>query len=347
MTENLPETFVENTSNLGSKSEAGYVFVTGGTGLVGSHLIVELLQAGKKIKALYRTTVPEIIGGAKVQWVKGDILDVISLEEAMQDVEAVYHCAAIVSFNPDKKRAMFAANVEGTANVVNASINAGVDKLCYVSSVAALGKPGTTEEVDENTYWSEETNGGNYSKSKHFAEIEVWRGIGEGLNAVIVNPAIVLGAGNWNDSSTKIFKTAYQEFPWYTEGVAGFVDVKDVVKAMIGLMNSNVSAERFILSGENRKFKDIFSAIAKAFGKKPPDKKVTSFIAGVVWRFEALKSMLNHKDPLLTKETAGAALETIRYNGSKIKDYLPSFSYTPLAETIKRACQELSSRYHL
>ncbi|HEX8277749.1 MAG TPA: NAD-dependent epimerase/dehydratase family protein, partial [Segetibacter sp.] len=293
-------------------SRGGCILVTGGTGLVGSHLIRELVRAGKKIKALYRNTIPES-EVEKVQWIKGDILDVIFLQEVMRDVQLVYHCAAIVSFHPAHKKSMFAINIEGTANVVNAAITAGVKKLCYVSSVAALGKPEGTEEVNENTRWNEKTNSSNYSKSKYFAEIEVWRGVGEGLKAVIVNPVIILGAGNWNDSSTKIFKTAYGEFPWYTEGVAGFVDVNDVIKAMICLMESKVNAQKFILCGENRKYKEIFTAIAEAFDKKPPHKRVSRFVAGIVWRLEGLKSFFNHNEPLLTKETAEAAIDVVRY----------------------------------
>ena len=242
------------------------IFVTGGTGLVGSHLVEQLVKNGIAVKAAYRTHIPDIAGKEKVEWVKGDILDVLFLEEALQDINHVYHCAAIVSFNPKEKYKMFATNVEGTANVVNACIRAGVKKLCFVSSVAALGKLKKQGEIDESVLWSEETNNSNYGKSKYLAEIEVWRGIGEGLEAVIVNPVIILGKGNWNEGSSKIFKTAYEEFPWYTEGYTGFVDVKDVVQIMIQLMESGTSGERFIVSSENIQYKDIFSRIAIAFG---------------------------------------------------------------------------------
>ena len=316
-----------------------YTFITGGTGLVGAHLITQLVAAGKKVKALYRSTPPDNANG--VLWVKGDILDIIFLEEAMEDVDEVYHCAAMVSFNPAQKQAMFAANIEGTANVVNAALNAGVKKLCYVSSVAALGKTRAGKEVDETTPWSDQLNTSNYSKSKYYAEVEVWRGIGEGLKAVIVNPVIILGAGDWNDSSIKIFKTAFDEFPWYTDGIGGFVDVIDVVNAMMLLMDQDISGERFLLSAENRKYQEIFTWIATAFGKKPPRKKVTRFMAQVAWRLEAIKSAFTHKDPLLTAETAEAAQDVMKYNGSKIKSYVPRFSYTPIEETIKRTCREL------
>ena len=195
------------------------VFVTGATGLVGSHLVQALVQQGKPVRALYRSAVPAYTGADKVEWVQGDILDVISLEEALNGVSQVYHCAAVVSFNPKRINELFQVNVEGTANVVNACINAGVQKLLYVSSVAALGRMREDSAIDENMHWSPKTNNSEYGKSKYLAEMEVWRGIGEGLKAVIVNPTIILGAGDWNAGSTQIFKTVYNEFPWYTGGI--------------------------------------------------------------------------------------------------------------------------------
>lgn len=330
--------------NAVTAKENACIFVTGGTGLVGSHLINKLTEKGKCVRALYRNVVPDIKNKDGIEWVKGDIFDTIFLEEALQNIGQVYHCAGMVSFAPGEKHEMFATNAEGTANVVDASINAGVKKLCFVSSVAVLGQKRKGVEIDETMNWSEETGNSNYAESKYLAEMEVWRGIGEGLDAVIVNPSIILGSGNWNEGSTKIFKTAFEEFPWYTEGETGFVDVNDVAKIMIQLMESNVSGERFIISTENRKYKDIFTIIAKAFGKKPPHKKVSPFIAAVVWRLEAIKAMFTNETALLTMETARAAQAVARYNNNKLKQYFPSFVYTPLEETIKRVCEELQEK---
>lgn len=323
------------------------VFVTGGTGLVGSHLIKELVRQGKYVKALYRSKVPDISGKDKVEWVKGDILDIISLNEAMQGIAQVYHCAAVVSFDPAQKYAMFATNVEGTINVVNACLLSDVNKLCFVSSVAALGQLRKGQVIDESVTWNEETNNSNYGKSKYLAETEVWRGIGEGLKAVIVNPAIILGAGNWNEGSAKIFKTAFEEFPWYTEGETGFADINDVVSIMVQLMESDISGERFIVSAENLKYKDVFAAIANAFGKKPPHKKVTPLMASLVWRMESIKSTFTNETSLLTRETARSAQTIIKFDNSKIKRYLPSFVYTPIDESVKRICKELQQQYSL
>jgi dihydroflavonol-4-reductase len=321
------------------------ILVTGGTGLVGSHLITRLVKQGRAVKALYRSAIPTTEGYQDVEWIQGDILDVVALQQAMQDVEEVYHCAAIVSFSPRTKDQMFKTNIEGTANVVNACLEGGVKKLCFVSSVSALARMTTSREIDETMNWTEETNGSNYGKSKYLAEMEVWRGIGEGLQAVIVNPTIILGAGDWSKGSSGIFKSAYDEFPWYTEGVTGFVDVADVVRAMMDLMDNNISKQRFIISEGNYKYREVFTKIARCFGKKPPHKKVTPLIASAVWRLEAIKAKLSGKDPLLTRETANTAQTVVHFNNSKLKTFLPNFQYTPLDETLQRVCKELESTY--
>lgn len=323
------------------------ILVTGGSGLVGSHLIAELVKRGEKVKALYRSKVPDIVNKQSVEWAKGDILDIISLQEAMQQVDYVYHCAAIVSFNPHEKYNMYATNIEGTANVVNTSLAANVKKLCYVSSVAALGRVKTGKEIDERMTSIDETGGGNYGKSKFSAEMEVWRGIGEGLKAIIVNPSIILGTGDWNKGSTKIFKTAFEEFTWYTNGETGFVDVNDVISAMIQLMEIEVSGERFIVNSENTKFKRVFTEIANAFGKKPPYKKVRSVMSSLIWRVEALKSTFTNEASLVTRETAHAAHAIIKYSNNKIKKELPLFNFTPLEQSIKRICKELQQQQNL
>ncbi|MEY4278400.1 MAG: hypothetical protein RL377_404, partial [Bacteroidota bacterium] len=227
------------------------IFVTGASGLVGSHLIQSLVQKGLNVRALYRNNIPVFKHAEKVNWIKGDILDVSSLEEALQGVTQVYHCAAIVAFTPKQAAAMLHANVEGTANVVNACIAHQVQKLVYVSSVAALGRIREDGAVNETMNWTTETSNSVYGKSKYLAEMEVWRGMGEGLNVAIVNPVIILGAGDWNKGSSEIFKSAYDEFPWYTQGVSGFVDVLDVVDAMQLLMQSEVQGQRYIISGAN------------------------------------------------------------------------------------------------
>lgn len=317
------------------------ILVTGAGGLVGSHLVSQLAAAGKEVRALYRSSIPASEVSGKINWVKGDILDPISLEEALQGITEVYHCAAMVSFHPQKKELLHRINIEGTANVVNACINAGIRKLLFVSSVAALGRIREDKPIDETMNWSEETSNSEYGKTKYLAEMEVWRGIGEGLDAVIVNPVIILGAGDWEKGSSKIFKSAYDEFPWYTEGTGGFVDVADVVRAMIQLMESPASAERFILCGHNLSYREVFTAIAKEFGKKPPRRKVTDVLAAIVWRWAAVKSFFTGKEPLLTRETSHTARAKVVFSNSKLPDRLPGFVYTPFTTSIERICGEL------
>ncbi len=322
------------------------ILVTGGSGLVGSELISQLLALGNKIKAIYNSTRLTISHQDLIP-VKCDILDTAALEEAMQGVTQLYHCAAMVSFSAKNKDQLLKINIEGTANVVNAALDAGVTKMVHVSSVSALGRIRENETVTEEMNWTEESSNSVYGKSKYLGEMEVWRGIGEGLQAVIVNPSLIFGSGDWNKGSSEIFRSAYNEFPWYTEGVTGVIDVKDVARAMILLMNSEINKQRFILNAENLSYKEVFTNIAKCFGKKPPHKKVTPFIAAIVWRLEAIKSMFTGKDALVTKETARTALAKVYFDNNKILKALPGFQFTPINETIKNICATLKQINHL
>lgn len=320
------------------------ILVTGGAGLLGQELINQLLAAGEQVRAVYNKTKPEGLESGNLELFPCDILDVVGLEEAMQGVKQVYHCAAIVSFNPKQRQHMFKVNIEGTANVVNAALDAGVEKLVHVSSVAALGRIREDVPINETMNWTEETSNSHYGQSKYLAEMQVWRGIGEGLNALMVNPVIILGAGNWHDSSSKIFRSVYNEFPWHTEGTTGFVDVRDVVKAMIELMNSSVTAQRFIISAETRSYADVFNLIAKAFNKKPPHKKVTPVLAGIIWRLEAFKSWITGKDPLVTRETARTAMAKVKFDNTRLKAQLPGFTYRSIEDTIAYTCATLQQK---
>lgn len=322
------------------------ILVTGGSGLVGKELVTQLLAKGEKVTAIFNKTQLPSFDSPLLYQQQCNILDVPGLEAIMQQqqVQQVYHCAAMVTFNPARKQELFKINIEGTANVVNAALNTGVKKLVHVSSVAALGRIRENEAVNETMNWTEETSNSNYGKSKYLAEMEVWRGIAEGLDAVMVNPTMILGDGDWNAGSSQIFKSVYNEFPWYSDGVTGFVDVRDVAKAMIALMESTVSSERFIINAQNKSFKEVFTLIANAFGKKPPHKKVTPFLAQAVWRLEAIKSVFTGKDPLVTKETAKTALATVYFDNSKLKKFLPGFQYTPLEETIPYTCRLLQQK---
>ncbi|UAY51895.1 NAD-dependent epimerase/dehydratase family protein [Ferruginibacter albus] len=314
------------------------VLVTGGSGLIGKELIKLLLLQNKTVIATYNKTPLPDFNTPLLTQIHCTILDAAQLEEIMQEVEEVYHCAALVTFNAARVKELYSINVEGTANVVNAALNTGVKKLVYISSVAALGKKINNSTIDEKIKSADQDKNNPYGKSKYLAEMEVWRGIAEGLNAVIVNPTVVLGAGDWSKGSTKIFQTVYNEFPWYSDGVTGFVDARDVARAMIQLMNSSITNERFIVSATNKSYEEVFTLIAKSFNKKPPYKKVTPFLSSLVWRLEAFKSYFTGAEPLVTKDTAATALKKVHYDNSKLLKALPTFQYTPLEQTIIDTC---------
>jgi nucleoside-diphosphate-sugar epimerase len=248
------------------------VLVTGGTGFIGAYILKELVEKGYSVRAIRRSNkLPFFISLdilSKVEWVNSDVLDVISLNEAMQGVDAVIHSAALVSFDKRERKQMYNTNVDGTANIVNLSLENGIRKLVHISSISALGRTATGEKVNEEKKWAESKLNSHYGISKNKAEMEVWRGMGEGLDAVIINPSTVLGFGNWHDSSCAIFKNSYKGFPWYTKGVNGFVAVEDVAKIAVLLMESNIIEERFIINHENWEFKKLFDAIADGFGQK-------------------------------------------------------------------------------
>lgn len=314
------------------------ILVTGGTGLLGSHLIRALVAAGKPVRALYRQQpLPQLEDlSGRIEWVPGDILDVSALEDAMAGVTQVYHCAAIVSFQAGDKDRLLKVNVEGTANVVNMALDAGVKKLLFVSSVAAIGRARAGVAINEECEWEDSRNNSRYSVSKFLGEMEIWRGIAEGLEAVIINPSVILGGGFWKDGSGALFKNAWKEFPFYTQGVNGFVDVEDVVLAMIRLMDSDISGERFIISADNWNYQQLFTIMAEELGRKPPHIAVRPWMAELIWRLEKVKGMITGKRPLLTKETAHTAQMKVYYENRKVLNALPGFRFRPLQDTIKR-----------
>ncbi|MEO5501854.1 MAG: NAD-dependent epimerase/dehydratase family protein [Ginsengibacter sp.] len=322
------------------------VLVTGASGLLGEELIIQLLNNGQEVIALVHNN-PIKIKNPLLQVIQGDIFDVILLEDLAAQVQQVYHCAGIVAFSAKQKEQMIRVNIEGTANVVNACITNNKIKLVHVSSVSALGRIREGEKINEKMNWTEETSNSFYGHTKYLGEMEVWRGIAEGLNAVIVNPTIILGGNKWDSGSMAIFKTAFEEFKYYTEGVSGFVDVHDVAEAMMLLMNSSISGERFILSGENKAYRDVFSLIATSFKKRPPYKKVTPALADFVWRLQAIKSFIFGTKHLLTKETARTAQAKVYFNNQKILNALPGFTFTKIDETIRNSCADISENYRL
>ncbi len=317
------------------------ILVTGGTGLLGAHLILALNKKGITPRAIYRNNIPTIVKD-KAHWVQADLLDTAALEEAFKGITHVYHVAGHVSFIAKERENLYHINITGTANIVNAAIDAGITKLVHVSSVAALGRIRTNTPINESMSWTPETSNSEYGKSKYLGEMEVWRGIGEGLNAVIINPTIIIGEhGHWSKGSMSIFKNVYNGFPWYAMGSTGFVDADDIAEIMILLMDSNIHSEKFIVSAENKTYKDFMYLVANAFNKKPPQKMVTPFLAALVWRIEKLKNLFTGKEPLITKETAKTALAKVTFENGKLLNALPNFKYQPIEQSIKRICNAL------
>lgn len=316
------------------------ILVTGAAGLVGMELVHQLLRSGRHVRMLIHCK-DNGVTHPFLSRVHGDLLDVAALEEAMQGVEQVYHCAAVISFDPRKQDLMYKVNVEGTANVVNAALDAGVKKLIHVSSVAALERMQEDGMITESSEWTPGKGGSFYGKTKYLAELEVFRGIEEGLPAAMVNPSIILGPADLDSFSVGLFKTAYDGFPWYTEGSTGFVDVRDVVGAMIMLMESAVSGEKFILNGHNESFRRIFEMIALQFNNQLPRWKAGRLATELIWRVEKIKTLFTGNDPLITKETVRAAHVRVSFDNGKLLRQFPSFRYAPLEQTITETCLAL------
>ena len=327
-------------NNLNSKAT---ILVTGGTGFLGAYIVGELIQKGYAVRAIRRQgAIPFFLSSdvrEKVEWLHCDIRDPLGLEDAMTGVDAVIHAAAKISFLPKERRELWSINIEGTANVVNTALERKVRRFLYVSSVAALGRTGGSEEVTEEKSWEKSPYNTNYAISKFHGEMEVWRGIGEGLPAVIVNPGTILGYGDWNHTSCAIFRSVYNEFPWYAEGINGFVDVQDTARAIVRLLESEINGERYIVNGDNGSWRQLFETMAREFGKKPPTRHAPPFLAGIAWRAEKLKSLLTGRSALLTRESARVAASSTSFSNGKILRLLPDFRFTPLEETIRMACQ--------
>lgn len=314
------------------------VFITGATGLVGSYVAKQFLEKGYEIKALKRESSDTSWLGewAKlIKWVEGDIFDLELLKANIEDEDVVVHSAAVVSFNGKDRKSMMKTNVEGTANLVNICLDKKIKKFIHISSIASLGRKKGLVEIDETSKWEDSDYNTHYAESKYLAELEVWRGIAEGLPAVILNPSLVFGAGDWNRTSLQVFKYASQERKFFPVGSCNYVDVRDIAQAAFLLAESNILSERFVLSAGNIFYKDLFAKMAQLMHKKAPTIPVTPFLAEIAWRLNALWSMLTFSSPTITKETARNSTKHFIYKNEKIKKYLPSFSFHSLDDTLQ------------
>jgi len=319
------------------------IFVTGGTGFVGSYLL-RYLVAQKKgtIRALKRKNSPmDLVESIRdqVEWIEGDLLNPGLLEAAISDCQYVFHCAAMVSFDSRLTKTMQRVNEEGTENVVNAAQLHRVKKLVHISSIAALGKARGNNLIDEGTNWKADKNHSAYAISKNAAEMHVWRAMAEGLNGAILNPSVILGSGFWDTTSCRIFKVYSKGFPFYSVGSNGFVDVRDVAKMAILLIDSPVNQERFVVNGENLSFRELFNTISQYAGKPLPYLKLSALFTGLGWRADWLKSRVTGIPPIITRESVMHASEKNFYDNSKSIERF-SYEYIPIRETIAQTVDQ-------
>jgi len=330
------------------------VFLTGGTGLVGGHLLVSLHQSGQNIRALVRPTssfrqlrlicafynqsFDELYDS--VEWVYGNTLDYVGLCGFLADVEAVYHCAAVVSFNKKSARELLKTNIQGTSNMVDAALACGVKRFCFISSIGALGNSQEGDFIYEYTPRKNEENHSIYSESKFRSELEVWRANNEGLNTVILNPGVILGPGAPGKGSLLLIQAGRKGMPFYTKATTGYVDVRDVCRAGIELMGKNIFGKRFILVSENVDNRALFSMIAAEFDQKPPRFLAGKTVLQLAAFLSGIYGIITGKTPQLTRETVKTAQHPQKYSSQQIRDVL-NFEFIPLHQTIQDTCRFL------
>jgi nucleoside-diphosphate-sugar epimerase len=331
------------------------ILVTGGTGLVGSHLLYHLVQNEGKVRAIHRRTsdlneVRKVFSYysteieskfQKIEWFESDILDLPSLNEAFSGVTQVYHAAAYISFFPNKYSLLNRVNVEGTANIVNLSLAHGVKKLCYVSSIATLGKPQGTNKIDEETEFDPEEQNSVYSITKRNAELEVWRGAQEGLDVVIVNPGVVFGSGHWNSASGKIMKMIAKGISYYTSGYIGMVDVQDVAKCMISLMNSEIINQNYILVSKNISLQELLSRVSKHLHKDPPKKEISKRKMILLSNLDWVYSKIFRTKRKLLKVFVNSLYRDYLYDSSNVKKNL-GYEFIHYERTLERVAKDYS-----
>ena len=318
------------------------ILITGASGFLGSELVHQLTAQNNKVRALKRSNskIPDLLkNNPLIEWFVADINEPEDLSAAFENVTQVYHCAAFISFDPKDKGKLLKINIEGTSNVANLCLQYNA-RLVHVSSIAALGDAKKGTQITEKDFWEYSPNVHSYAISKYEGEMEVWRSIAEGLNAVIVNPAVIIGKNAGFTGSGAIFKLVKDGLKFYTNGATGIVDVEDVAKAMILLMNSEINEERFTLSADNLHYKAFFTQIANGFGIQAPTIEAKPWMLGIAWRAAKLVSIVTGKAPALTKDAAKSSFNLSYYSNEKIKKAI-KIDFKPLEKSILEVCQAL------
>ena len=322
------------------------VLVTGGTGFLGSMLIKQLLAAHVEVRATKRAAsiIPqEFNGQSGLQWVDADVTDFFALSDAFAGVSKVYHCAGMISYDPADRQQLMKVNVTGTGNIVNLAQQYGI-RLLHVSSIAAIGQAKRGNEATEDDLWEYTPDQPGYAVAKYEAEMEVWRGIAEGLDAVIVNPALIIGPSarsEGNDSSGSIFRLLRNGLRFYPGGSVGLIDVEDAAKAMRLLMeNPTLTGQRFLLSNVNMTHHELLRQCSSYLGVPAPKYKAAPWMLGVAWRAARILASFTGKRPLLTRETARSARQRLRFSNRKIIA-ATGMTFKPIADTLREICTTL------
>jgi dihydroflavonol-4-reductase len=314
------------------------ILVTGATGFLGAEVVRQLAATDRDLVCIKRATskIPQALQSiANIRWVEADILDLATLEDLFEGITQVYHCAALVSFNPARKKEMIRTNVEGTANMVNLCLKNNA-RLVHVSSIAAIGEAKPGHLTTENNHLEETPHEDGYAISKYESEMEVWRGIAEGLDAVVVNPSLIIGSGAGTGGTGKIFEGVRQGLKYYTSGTCGFVDVEDVAKSMIALMQSDISGQRYIINAENWTWRNFLTEAAEGFGIKPPKIEAKPWMLNLAWRVSALLGAISGFRGL-DKVSAQAASKTMSYCNKKLKKTI-GIEFKPISQSIREIC---------
>ena len=330
------------------------IAITGATGLVGSHLLAELISRGfrdftlpvrsaSRVRRMTATLDREGVdhSNARFNVLEIELTNPVELKDAFTGIDTVFNCAAAVSLGAMDEQKLIDGNVQIARHVVNACLDAGVGKLVHVSSIAALGEaPEGAEYIDETMVPESLSGMPAYYAGKLLSENEVMRGVACGLRAVVVNPAVILGAGDWHSGSTAMVPYMTMGIPFYTEGVTGMVDVKDVARAMADLAEyEDAVGQRYILCGANISYKEFLTLSARSSGAKPPRIRTGRSMLGTAWRGAWLWSKLTGSQPLFNKDLTQVLLKKTRYSTEKIKNTL-NFEFTPIGETIDRIVKQ-------
>ncbi len=323
------------------------IAVTGANGLLGSFIIRKLIQDKRPFVALKREGSDiSLLNDVEenIEWRNADVLNPLSLTEALDGCTHVIHAAAIVSFNPYRANEVMDINTYGTRNVVNACLEQKVKRLVHISSVAALGRQKDQSLIDENNKWVDNPMNSVYAISKYRAELEVFRGQEEGLNTVILNPSIILAGADWDRSSAKLFKYVWKQKPFYIDALLNYVDVRDVASCAVQFLQPDHQAQRFIINAGNIPFKNFFEKIAADFEVTAPSRKLSKTTVKLLARVETMRTWFTRSEPLITRETAQLSETRFFYDNKKIKKIL-NFEFQTIDKTLEWCCNYYTKKF--